>query len=245
MAAGRVLESTDNGGVTEAVFTRHLNEHIRLEKLASEVRAKQKALKKAAEDDGVIMADMKDALKIASEDPATVIERQNRITQYANWLKAPVGAQLQMLEMPPDQSKITDEQREQKWSDEGFQAGLLGKNRDTCPHDPNSPGGRAWLQGYEQGQKRNLGGIKGPDGKPVTESAPAAANADKPKRGRPKKNQSAAPSSGSEEAAPPAPGDSAEQADIEEAVQAAPPAPPAPPSDEDDEWERAAPDAAA
>jgi ribosome modulation factor len=229
--AGRVLESNDNGdGPTEEVFTRILNEHIRLEKEASSVRSKQKALKKKAEDDGIDMTDLKAALKLVSADPREVIAQRNRELQYARWLKAPVGEQLHMLEMPPDQSKMSDEQREQKWEDEGWQAGLMGRDRDTCPHAPESLGFQAWMRGYDAGQRKNLSGIKGPNNKPVTDPSNApkldgtGTDAAPKRRGRPPKNQTAASSSeGEKGAAPPAPPSSGDGGKKQ------PPAPPAPP----------------
>lgn len=233
--AGRVLESNDNGGVTEDVFNRHLTERLRLQKQANDIKAKLKAASKVAEDDGVSIKAMDMALKLSAEDPNEVIRRENDIRQYLVFMRSKVGEQMTLIPEVPDTSKMSDTQREQKWEDEGFQAGLLAKNRDTCPHQPESPGFQAWMRGYEQGQERNLSGIKAPDGRPVTEAAKDdAPKLDIPKggkggrRGRPPKSKPA------------------EDAKPEEAAPPAPPAPPKskgspPPLDDDADWENADP----
>ena len=252
---GRILESNDNGGVPEAVFQRHLTERLRLQKQANDIKAKQKAAAKVAEDDGISVKSMDLALKLAAEDPNEVIRRQNEVGQYLRFMRAKVGEQMSMIDEMPDTSKMSDTARAQKWRDEGWQAGLLGKNREDCPHDPGTPGADEWLAGYEEGQTRNLSKIKGPDGKPVTDSAkkadtpkaPPAKEAPKPavaKPGRKPKattDKSAASSSeAAEGASPPAPPSSGDGGKVS--------TPPAPPpaaansqADDDAEWEDADP----
>ena len=237
--AGRVLESNDNGGPTKEVFDRILNEHIMLEKEEGRIRAKRKTLNKKADDDGIDMAQLKAELRKASADPNEVIRRHNIGVQYARWLNARFGDQLPLIDELPDASKMSDNERTVKWRNDGWLAGRTDKNRDTCPHQPESPGFNAWMEGYEEAQQKNLSGIKGPDVRPVTEAAKDdAPKLDIPKggksgrRGRPPKSKPA------------------EDAKPEEAAPPAPPAPPKskgspPPLDDDADWENADPNKAA
>ena len=253
--ADRILEPTHNGGVSNETFMRYLAEHRKLEVAMNDVKAKQKALSKQATEDGVPIADIKEALKRTAADPGEYIERENRIRWMLQNLKAPLGTQLQLIEEPPAVSSMSDAQLEQKWEDEGFAAGVAAKlNRSDNPHDPGTKAFQCWERGWQQGQAKNAAAIKkGPpslltepkESKPVAGDKPQEAPK---KRGRPAKSKPAeevaASSSEAEKGttppAPPSCGDTG-QSDIEDAAPSTPPSPPAPPSSattkEDDDWE--------
>lgn len=202
-----------NGGVTDTVFFHHLKALTDLEKQEMTIKAKKSAAKKAAEDDGVNWADMKYAAKQNHRPLAEQLEEYNRRLTYLKFFKLPMAAQMDFIDPNlSDTTGLTDEQREENWKSQGFQAGVLAVNRDTCPHDPNSVAGRFWLQGYEEGQAKNAAGIKAP-----ADEAPAAK---KKAGGRKAKEQD-----------PPAPTEETKASDDK----------PLDPPVSDDEWDAAAP----
>lgn len=151
--ASRVLNGDDNGGVSEAVFFQHLRNVDDVAKQKMALVAREKAVWKAATDDGI----SKDDLKVVMKDRAQTVDQRiasfNRRNSYRRFLKMPEALNLPVLEDMKDEIGLTEEARHKKWEDEGYVAGKSGKNRDVCPHtDPNSIGARIWMGGYDKGQ---------------------------------------------------------------------------------------------
>lgn len=235
MAEDKRILKDHNGGMTGSVFTTHFRNAEKLEKELRDVQARIKANDQKAKDDGVDIKAMKDAAKLRLKDPQAQIDHENKVTQYLRWLRTPLGEQRNFIDDLGGTETLTGEERMKFWRNEGFQAGISARNRDTCPHDPNTEAGQEWAKGYEEGQAENAAGIS--DGKGNVVSMPA-----KRKGGR--KKQEAAPSGEAEgnpaeagDAAPEASGDAPSAPD-------APEAPDAPPVT-DAEWEAAAPKGAA
>ena len=183
--ADRILEPTHNGGVSNETFMRYLAEHRKLEVAMNDVKAKQKALSKQATEDGVPIADIKEALKRTAADPGEYIERENRIRWMLQNLKAPLGTQLQLIEEPPAVSSMSDAQLEQKWEDEGFAAGVAAKlNRSDNPHDPGTKAFQCWERGWQQGQAKNAAAIKKGPPSLLTEPKESPHRRQRLKRGR-------------------------------------------------------------
>ena len=183
--ADRILEPTHNGGVSNETFMRYLAEHRKLEVAMNDVKAKQKALSKQATEDGVPIADIKEALKRTAADPGEYIERENRIRWMLQNLKAPLGTQLQLIEEPPAVSSMSDAQLEQKWEDEGFAAGVAAKlNRSDNPHDPGTKAFQCWERGWQQGQAKNAAAIK--KGPPSLLTEPKESKLETSRRKRPR-----------------------------------------------------------
>ena len=160
--AGNILPD-HNGGVTGDIFCRSARLIADAEAKVEEAKKGLKEVEKRVKDDGVDLKDLRYIMKEAKGDPTQYIERLNRRTQYLAWLRAPVAKALSRIEpYDPDMADMSEEEREQYWKDQGFQAGLRADNRDTCPHDPNSRGGQCWLEGWEEGQLKNLSGITAP-----------------------------------------------------------------------------------
>lgn len=173
----------DNGGVSEGTFFHHVRILEDLERQANSIKGKQSAAKKLAVDDGLNLKDLK---KIMSERALTVdaqVESLNRQNAYRRFFKMPTSKAMPFIADIKDELGLTDEERQQKWEDEGYVAGKLGQNRDVCPHeDPNSLGARFWMAGYDKGQAELAKGIRQkpadkPKDKPAAETPPASTTA--------------------------------------------------------------------
>ncbi len=120
------------------------------EKMKS-AQGKLRETRKRMEETGIDLKAYDDAQKLAKLDPAEAIARLNKTYFYLKAFRAPVGSQLNFIELVNDNS-MTDEQRMQKWFDEGFLAGSTGKWDTDCPHAVNLPSGQQWLKGYREAQ---------------------------------------------------------------------------------------------
>jgi ribosome modulation factor len=166
----RVLNGDNGGGISSDVFWHHVRAFEDLERQMNSIKGKIGAQKKLAIDDGLILKDLD---KVKKERAMTVddqIASFNRQNAYRRFFKMPVAAFIPVLADVKDETGLTDEERQQKWEDEGYVAGKLGLNRDTCPHDdPNSLGARYWMAGYDKGQGELAKGFKQkkPDPKPA------------------------------------------------------------------------------
>lgn len=158
-AAEPRVRKDHNGGLTGDTVAKHVRAMAAAQKLIADGKDAEKAAKKAAKDDGVPVKELERALADSRMDPQALVDRENRYISMLKLLRAPVGTQFSFLDDVDDSAALTAEQLNKKWHNEGYQAGISAKNRDTCPHDPNSEAGRAWGEGYAEGQEKNLSGI--------------------------------------------------------------------------------------
>lgn len=190
--ASRVL-ADHNGGVSEKVFFDFDKEYSQLKSQASTIAGKMRALKKRGEEDGLDVQEYEYQRKRRMRPLEERRKAYENGRLYLKFWKDPLGAKLTPIEEFSDEVGLTEEQRQQKWEDEGYVAGREGKNRDACPHpDPNSLGARYWMAGYDRGQAANAAGIK---------KKPDEAATDAPKkRGRPSKAEKEAAAAAEKEA---------------------------------------------
>lgn len=174
--ANKVLND-HNGGVTENTFFHHVRALEDLKKQATSVAGKIRAQKKLAKDDGLDIGDLDWAMKQRAKTLADQVASHNRRTAYLRFWKMPLGAQIDFVDEINDETAMTDEQRQEKWENDGYVAGLEGKGMDVAlgDHDPNSIAGRFILEGWRRGQEKLGKGIKkkDPEPKPAKEKATA------------------------------------------------------------------------
>jgi len=171
----RVLNEGSIVGISEDVFFHHDRIFTDLKKQQSSIAGKMKAAKKSAEDDGLNYEDYKWALR----QRALSVEQQrishNNRYAYLRFYKMPVSEQMAPIAELKDAVGLTDDERQKKWEDEGYVAGVTGMNRDTCQHDdPNSIAAKFWMAGYDRGQAKLGKGFKKKPADPAPEKEPAA-----------------------------------------------------------------------
>lgn len=152
-----------NGGVSESTFFHHMRQKNDLDSRKAKLAGDTKNWKKQAKDDGIDLGDLEHALKIGKLSIEEQIASHNRRVAYLRFMKRPIGEQISFIdETVPDETGLTDEQREKKWTDIGFVAGAEGKNMADVMsgHDPNSETGRWITAGWEKGQADISKGIK-------------------------------------------------------------------------------------
>lgn len=188
-----------NGGVSENTFYHHDRIIESINSQMASLRSKLGTAKKAMSDDGLDWDDYKYAKKQRARTLADQIASHNRRLSYMKFLKMPIADKLPNVDAFSDETDLTDEQRQEKWENEGYVAAREGKGMDSNPHDPNSISGRFYNEGWRRGQEENAKGIKaGP--KPETAPAPTGAK----KRGRPSKADKEAAEAAAKAAAAPA-----------------------------------------
>lgn len=165
-----------NGGVTHSVIVDYVRKLSAADKKKKEIAEEIKKIETDAKDDGLNVKDLREAIKESKGDPQEYIERQNRKAHYLRALKAPLGDALPRIEdFDHDMVGKTEEELQEIWVNQGYQAGLRADNRDTCPHAADSIGFNCWMEGYQKGQGENLDGIKGTKPKkPAKSKAPPA-----------------------------------------------------------------------
>lgn len=149
-----------NGDVTENTFFHHFREWEDLQRQKSAIAGKIGQLKKRMKDDGIVVKDFEEVLSLRAMTVEDQVASFNAQLSYMNFMKMPIAAHMQFIDQFDDETNMTDEQRREKWDNEGYVSGRAGLNRDVCPHDPNSEAGRLWMAGYDRGQKENAEPIK-------------------------------------------------------------------------------------
>lgn len=176
-----------NGGVSETTFFHHVRQKSALDKRKAALAGDYKSWKKQAKDDGIDLNDLEYALRIDAMSLAEQVASHNRRVTYLKFMKKPIGSQLSFIdESVSDETGLTDEQREKKWTDIGYTEGARGASLVDAMtgHDPNSDTGRWITAGWEAGQASLAKGFK--KGPVVTNGG--GAEEPKLKRGRPAKN---------------------------------------------------------
>lgn len=244
------IQKDYSGGVSaDSVVGLSLELSGHKEKMKS-AQGRLRETRKRMEEGGIDLKSYDLAMKLSALDPYEAIERLNKAYFYLKAMHAPVGAQLGFHDMVNDNS-LTEEQRLQKWYDEGHLAGSTGKWEKDCPHGVHLPAGQKWLEGYRDAQAKLASNFS--PSEPVTEAAtekapaaeaPKADAAPSKRRGRPpgsgKKgaeivSQSGVKAVSSEIGAPPEPDDASAPPfpDPDEAIPFSdPPTPEVPPPPE-------------
>lgn len=241
-----------SGGITEtAVIASHreITEHRERMKSA---QGKLREARKRAEESGMDPKAYDLAMKLMKMDEVAAVDLLNKTIFYTKMLRAPIGAQLNFIDMVTDNANLTDEQRLERWYDEGYNAGANGQGQDACRHQMNMPAGQAWLNGWSSAQAELAKGFKplddeDPGDEPGEEQVEAAAEA--PAAEEPPKRRGRPPGSGSKrkpkepeaaaapsEDGPIAPADGwGDAGGVESYNPNAAPPPPPPASDDEDE----------
>lgn len=198
-------EGSNGNGPSEATVFKHWKAMKTLASRLSALGADKKKAKAAAEDDGVLWADLEAIDKMGNMALTEQIQKHNRQLRMRKILRDPMAQHLHFIdETLSDETGLTDEQRQKKWNDIGFVASIGGSGLDVAMegHDPNADTGRWIREGWEAGQAQNAKGIKekpkpAPAAAPAAEKAPAAEDKIVPKdepevvaakrRGRPPK----------------------------------------------------------
>lgn len=151
----------DNGGVTEKVFFDFDRAYNEAKSKMASAAAHLKTVKKRGEDDGIDIQEYEYQRKRRNRPIEERRKSYENGRLYLKYWKDPIGAQLSEIKEVKDEVGLSEEERFKKWEDEGYVAGISGKNRDTCPHDdPNSLGARHWMKGYDEGQAKLGKGFK-------------------------------------------------------------------------------------
>jgi uncharacterized protein (UPF0335 family) len=149
--ASKVLEPISN--VPRELFVGYVGKAIQLQKQMASLNGKLRAVFKVAKDDGVDTKAMKKIMADQKRDPAEVRREHQNYIAYATYLGQPIGTQLSIFDNgEPDISKMSIQQRVEKWTKDGYAVGAAGGDRSVNPHDPESEAGVAWFEGYAVAQ---------------------------------------------------------------------------------------------
>lgn len=152
----RVLNAGDNGDISEKVFFDTIRELEDLAKRKAKLASDEKAVWKQAKDDGLDKDDLKTVMRRRALSTSEQVASHNRQTLYMRYLKLPIAEKIETIdEKFSDETGLTDEQRQTKWENVGYVAGMEGKGLDVAMegHDPNGMTGRYIREGWEKGQK--------------------------------------------------------------------------------------------
>lgn len=183
-----------SGGITETAVIASHREIITHKESMKTAQGQLREARKRAIESGMDPKAYDLAVKLAKMDEVDAASLLNKAYFYVKAMRAPIGAQLNFIDLVTDNANLSDEERAKRWYDEGYAAGINGKGQDTCRHGMNLPGGQAWLSGWQDAQAELAKGFKPlhdeePDegGEESAEAAAEAAKAEEtPKRrGRP------------------------------------------------------------
>jgi hypothetical protein len=111
-------------------------------------RKEMKAIRREAQDAGIVLKDLDHVLRLREEEPETVQEGLRRLVQYANWVGLAPGTQTDLFK---DVAPKVD--AEEKAYQEGKIDGLEGVSAQGERYDTANPLGQARLRGWNDGQK--------------------------------------------------------------------------------------------
>ncbi|TAZ20702.1 hypothetical protein ELH77_19035 [Rhizobium ruizarguesonis] len=131
----------------KALYMHHFDKILRQTEVCKAENAIRQKLRKEAKADGIILSDIDFGLRCAQiEDPQIIIDEQHRRAEIGRFFAMPIGAQ---TELDFDRMPAVDRARVL-----GEAAGFASRNADTVPYDENSDQGRAWLEGWKDGNMR-------------------------------------------------------------------------------------------
>lgn len=173
------------------VFLKHYRKVREAKRAKEEASAALARVNKAAKADGVDLDAFKLLEKFRDIDSDELEMRLRHVRDYANWLKLPLGTQLNMFaEATADvPAKAAEEQSTWDAGDQGYRAGRSGSLRSDNPHDEGTPLFVAWDKEWTRGVKFIAAEMRGRDDAEADRKIDerAAANPVR-KRGRPRKN---------------------------------------------------------
>lgn len=162
---------TDQSNVSEVIFLKHIQKINAAEKRKDDAVNALRTMRKAAKQDGIVLADMDAARRLLKLAAGEVESQFNNVVRYSKYLGAPVYSQFDMFN--------NDEDGIGRASREGASAGRTGASEGSNPYDAASPEGQAWLSHYRDEQARLMSAFKDLDGKTVEETEKAKASGER------------------------------------------------------------------
>lgn len=136
-----------HNGLDQETFHIHLGQILKAKAQVEAVKKILKTARRAAQDNGLNLADLDEAMSMRDMEPETVQETIRRKAQYAAWMGLAPGIQ-------PDMFTVADakEDDEKAAEQEGYIDGLEGVTAKGERFDTSNPLGRARLKGWNRGQ---------------------------------------------------------------------------------------------
>lgn len=138
-----------------ALFLQNIVQLEALNVKAKSVNADIRNLRKRIKSEGFAPEQVNYALFLRKTDQGAALELHRQALQVARWLAHPIGTQPDMFSDDDNPNRPKDGPYEQ-----GKTSGLAGETRGTGKWQPNSPEGRKFMEGWDDGQSILMGNFK-------------------------------------------------------------------------------------
>lgn len=133
------------------IFRIHVGLITQAQIAVNAVKKKLKEARRRAQDAGIILRDLDEAMAMRDQEPETVQETIRRKATYAEWMGISPGVVQGDLFIQED----PEEDELKKAEDEGYDDGLEGVTAKGERYDTSNPVGRARLKGWNKGQDKH------------------------------------------------------------------------------------------